>query len=245
MVALLSFMAADIRLEGVAVDIALPSAWLADKLADTEIFEPERGGRIRGRLSRSGTSDIVVRTRVTANLAVACVRCLEPATVDVDADMSLLLVPASRADGRRNGKPSGRDEVEHEFSAEEAHHDVYDGETVILDDFVRELLLLEVPSFPLCRDDCPGISVDVAQPPRASDPRLAALSAFRDEPEGQPVTIDDLVAAAKARSAQLRGEGGTGKRAVLRSSHAAAPVRANVAQGKVAQGKVVQGKRKK
>ncbi len=222
MTALLSFNAADIRLEGVAVDAALPTDWLAGKLADTEV-EADGDGRIRGRLSRSGVSDIVVRTRVSARLSVACVRCLEPAAVHVDADLSLLLVPATRADARRGaGKPSGRNEVEHEFSAEEAHEDVYDGENVVLDDFVRELLLLEVPSFPLCRNDCPGIAVRAVELPPAADPRLAPLSAFRDESqpkgEGGPITVDDLVAAAQARSSQLRG---IGKRAVLRSSHAA------------------------
>lgn len=48
--------------------------------------------------------------------------------------------------------------AEYEFSSEEADLDEYDGETVVLDPFVREALLLELPNFPLCSDACPGIS---------------------------------------------------------------------------------------
>jgi uncharacterized protein len=218
MAALLTFVAADIRIEGIAVDTPLPASWLGAKLSNTEVLAPEQDGRIRGRLSRSGTSDIVVRTRVTACLGVPCVRCLEPALVDVNADLSLLLLPAPRS--KERGARDRKNDEEHEFSADEATEDVYDGETVVLDPFVRELLLLEVPSFPLCRDDCPGLPIDADDtPPQAADPRLAPWSAFREEGRApdEPVSLDDLVAAARQRSQELRG---LGKRAVLRSSHA-------------------------
>lgn len=92
---------------------------------------------------------------------------------------------AAGATGSGKGSKKAK-EPEYEFAAEEAEHDTYDGETVVLDDFVREALLLELPNFPLCSEACPGIRpaelAPGAEPSAAServDPRLAPLGALR------------------------------------------------------------------
>jgi uncharacterized protein len=234
------FAANDIRTEGIAVDVELSPSWLLAQLREAGVPEigvpgaglsvPEGDGpavRVKGRLSRSG-NDIVVRARVRTAVAVPCVRCLDPADVHVDAEMSLLLQPSRvetrrGPDARRGRRPNG-DEDEYEFSAAEAEVDVYDGETVVLDDFVRELILLEIPSFPVCKDDCPGLGQghravsELLQEQRSSevDPRLAPLGAFRQSSErdaARPVTVDDLVQAAAARSGAI-----SGRKPVLRSN---------------------------
>jgi len=72
---------------------------------------------------------------------------------------------------------------EYEFSSAEADLDTYDGETVVLDDFVREAILLEMPIFPLCSESCPGIrpspEAGDGGDTRPVDPRLAPLGALR------------------------------------------------------------------
>jgi uncharacterized protein len=233
----MQFVANDIRLEGVEVDVRLDSDWLSRELADAGVRarrgppghpHPGEGGRVRGRLSRSG-NDIVVRCQVTAAVEADCVRCLEPAKVDIDADLSLLLEPSQEVTkkGRRDD-----DDEEHELSGDDADVDLYDGETVVLDPFVRETILLEMPNFPLCSETCPGIrpapgpggsgpggpsgsgSVDGSFTTRdAVDPRLAPLGAFRKKllidsnPDGfgaaGPATVEDLVAAAAERSVAM------------------------------------------
>ncbi len=217
MAALITFNAADIHLEGVEVDVALPPKWFVRVLNDTEVT-PRTGddpaGRITGRLSRSG-NDIVVRVRVKADVEIPCVRCLEPAGAIVDAEMSLLLQPKRSARESKRGRRQQQAE-EYEFTSEEADIDSYDGETVVLDSFVREVILLEVPNFPMCRESCPGITSPLAQTEaqeaNALDPRLAPLNAFRDD-DG-PTTIDDLIAAANERAMAF------GRKPVLRSNHA-------------------------
>ncbi len=215
MAALIRFNAADIHLEGVEVDVELPRDWFLRTFADTDVA-PQSGsepaGHIRGRLSRSG-NDIVVRARVKAAVNVSCVRCLEPTAAEVDAELSLLLQP-KRSESKR-GRRHERAE-EYEFDAVEADLDIFDGETVILDAFVRERILLEVPTFPLCRESCPGM----VSPPgpeddadsQMPDPRLAPLGAFR-QAQG-PASLDDLVAAANVRGMAF------GRKPVLRSNHA-------------------------
>jgi uncharacterized protein len=84
---------------------------------------------------------------------------------------------------RGNGAPRRHDdEDEYEFSSDEAEHDAYDGEVVVLDPFLREALLLEAPSFPLCSEDCPGIRPATRTAPQreeAIDPRLSPLRALK------------------------------------------------------------------
>jgi uncharacterized protein len=64
---------------------------------------------------------------------------------------------AKRGAGVRAAAAAKATLPEYEFSSEEAEVDEYDGERVVLDSFVREALLLELPSFPLCSEACPGI----------------------------------------------------------------------------------------
>lgn len=211
MSALIQIPAADIAIDGVEVDVVLAPSWLEQVLEVSEVSIPS-AGRTTCRLTRSG-DDVLVRGRVVVCLVLPCVRCLEPAPADVDAELSLLLRPLPRAElpgKRRGGK---RREPEHEITAEEADLDVYDGEMVILDGFVREAILLELPNFPLCSESCPGIHRrpappdEAAQPP-AVDPRLAPLSMFRAEGDGGPTTIEDLVMAAQRRRSSLRQQAG-------------------------------------
>ena len=208
MAALIRFPAVDIQLDGLEIDLELPTRWLDKALAETDVVPREEGGRITGRLSRSG-SDIVVRAKIRAAVQQPCARCLEPAEFDVSTELSLLLQPMTRSELRSHDRRrSSSSHDEYEFTEAEAALDVYDGEHVVLDAFVREAILLEVPTFPLCRDSCPGLQVAAPlaeiEQARAFDPRLAPLDAFRDKDEG-PVTVDDLVAAAAERSSALHG----------------------------------------
>ena len=77
-----------------------------------------------------------------------------------------------------------RHEREHEMASSEADVLPYDGENVVLDDLVRDDLLLEIPMIPLCSEDCPGIaSASVKEETRPVDPRLAPLLRMKKEKE--------------------------------------------------------------
>ena len=195
--ALLSISAHDIDAAGFAVDVDIPPGWLTEELKDAELtgIAP---GHFQGRLSRSG-EQIVVRGRVRADLSTSCARCLQPASIHVDTELSLLLAPdkdkdknkegpghasgGRRANGSAQSTQAAHKEVEYEFSAGEADLDTYDGETVVLDPFLREAILLEIPNFPLCSDACPGIrpAAEEPAPEPLVDPRLAPLGALREK----------------------------------------------------------------
>lgn len=171
---------------------ALPAAWLAKKLGDVE---PEAGaaevsaskdGSAEIRITPSGGDNFLVQGHVKATLDTQCGRCLGPAHVPVDAEMTLLLVPDAAAKARQpKGRASKDSEGEFEFDSDEADLATYDGETIVLDDLVREAILLELPISPLCSEDCAGMRSDPAVAEKLDrgrvDPRLAPLAALRDK----------------------------------------------------------------
>ena len=159
----------------------LPVAWLNDVFHECELTAGGEPGAVEIHYSRLG-NDLLLRGRTQAHLNTACVRCLGSTPLHIDAEISLLLAPAPSANvGPRTGTRSAKKKPlpEVEFSAAEAAIDTYEGDRVVLDAFVREAILLEVPPFPLCSDSCAGIGVD--SPPEekpAVDPRPAPLLAF-------------------------------------------------------------------
>jgi uncharacterized protein len=144
-------------------------AWLRGALEGTDVLPGDHDGEVVVRLSKSA-NDVVVRGKLHADLKVPCARCLEPAPIRVDEELSVLAVVGHT--------PSDREEDEHEVTEQEADVISYDGETVVLDDFVRDQLLLGIPMIPLCSEACPGISPQPIRDADAGagiDPRLRPL----------------------------------------------------------------------
>lgn len=152
---------------------AIPNAWLAAVFEETDA-KPLGDGALDLRLSKSGP-DVVVHGTAKAELELPCARCLEPTRVTITPKISVLMVPAAKL------RDAGHQE--HEMGAGEADVLPYDGDSVTLDDLVRDDLLLEVPMIPLCSEGCPGIpSVPESAAGRDRiDPRLAPLLALKKQ----------------------------------------------------------------
>jgi uncharacterized protein len=147
--------------------------WVRGALEEHEATAGAGDGAIDVRVSKSG-NDVVVHGTLDVDLQAACARCLKPVDVHVHAPLSVLFVPekALKAPGTN----------EYELSPEEADTIPFDGDTVVLDDVVRDELVLETPMIPLCSEDCPGISPPPLGGAEATtsddkplDPRLAPL----------------------------------------------------------------------
>lgn len=166
----------------------LPAEWLTRHLtpigdeAKAPDVSASTAGAVELRLTPAGDDNFLLQGHVRATLDTRCARCLDPAKVAVDGEITLLLVPKIEA-SRRARAPKGRkskdSEGEFEFDGDEADVAHYDGETVILDELVREAILLEMPVAPLCSEGCSGIASDPAVAPKLEaariDPRLAPL----------------------------------------------------------------------
>jgi uncharacterized protein len=171
------------------VRAVLPAAWLSRKL--TEAVEEggapmtsSKGGDVDFELTPAGGDNFLLHGHVHATVDTTCGRCLGPAQIPVDGELTLLMVPKVE-EGKRpvKGKRSKDSEGELEFDPDEADVATYDGETLVLDDLVREAILLELPISPLCSESCAGIRTDPAIAARMAeakvDPRLAPLAKFK------------------------------------------------------------------
>jgi uncharacterized protein len=190
----------------------LRGPWIRGILEDHEATAAGPDGELDVRASSSGTA-VVVHGTLKADLTVPCARCLTPVLVTVDEPLSLLFVPghapaprtteAKASDDRdarraKDAKKKRRaaDEEEYELSSEEADTLPYEGENIILDDVIRDELILETPIFPLCSEDCPGMSPNPLETGRDSqdatqgsgehaavDPRLLPLLRLKTKKE--------------------------------------------------------------
>jgi uncharacterized protein len=149
------------------------ASWVRGALEGHEATTAGSDGVLHVRASKSG-HDVVVHGTLETELTIPCARCLEPARLPIRSKLSVLYVPASTM----RAAPS------EEVPDEEADTFPYEGETIVLDDLVRDELVLEVPMIPLCSADCAGMSpgsLDNSSSrsgEKPVDPRLAPLLAF-------------------------------------------------------------------
>lgn len=161
----------------------LRAAWLRALLEDHEATaRGDAPGLLELRASKSG-ADITVHGTLTAPLVTSCARCLEPVDLDLTTDISALYVPTAKVKAPETG--------DYEFSAEEADTMPYDGEKVVLDDLVRDEIVLAIPMIPLCSESCTGMTraptpdeAKAASPTGGIDPRLAPLLQLRGVAKG-------------------------------------------------------------
>jgi uncharacterized protein len=172
------FIAArDLDAAGKPVRFVVRAAWMRGALEGTDVGAAGADGELDVRASKSGT-DVVVRGTLTAELTVPCARCLEPAHVSVSEAISALVVPTTEF---RESSGAGEDD---DVAPDQADMIPYDGETVVLDDLVRDELLLGIPMIPLCSEGCEGIRRPGSQEPAPApspriDPRLQPLLRFK------------------------------------------------------------------
>jgi uncharacterized protein len=91
--------------------------------------------------------DIRIKGRLATSLELSCARCLEPITQDVQREFDLLYRP--------QGADAGRDEMS--VTDAEAEIGYYEGEGVLLEDVIREQVLLSVPLKVTCTENCKGL----------------------------------------------------------------------------------------
>ncbi len=204
---LLAYSYKDLEAGPKQVRAALPAAWLDRKLTERNVGKEEEeeddrvalhatiDGAVDLRLSPTASEQFVLQGKASATLDTKCGRCLGPASVPLEAEITLLLVPEVKHRGRGpKGRTHQESEGEFEFDGSEADVAMYDGETVILDDLVVEALVLELPISPLCSETCAGMSADPAVAKTLAtariDPRLAPLAALSLKNEGADPTSD-------------------------------------------------------
>ncbi len=147
-------------------EAGLDRRWDVTQAQRDEMVAGDRAGyRARGpahveaRLEKLGRR-VRVEGGVTAGLTGACKRCLAPLSVDVPVEFDLTLVPADERGGDEDLaeiEPGDRGSKGGSFSADDAEEETYTGKVIDLDPIVREQILLELPEYPVCDEQCKGL----------------------------------------------------------------------------------------
>jgi uncharacterized protein len=124
-------------------------------------------------------SDIRLRGKFTGEFEIPCARCVEPVASNLTGDYDLIFRPVGADSGPQ----------ERAISAQETEIGYYQKDSLLLEDVLREQVLLALPARTLCKPDCKGLcprcgqnrnteacSCEEAQ----SDPRWEALSGLRE-----------------------------------------------------------------
>lgn len=165
----------------------IPLEWLTSALAGSEAHPTDKLGQLTVHVLKNG-SDFLTRGTVEAQVELACARTLDPAIYDLKSELFLVLrrreIPiekAARGEKRRPARQKPKEDEDRLLSDDDAASDTFSGETIILDAFVREQILLELPMFPL-RSDLRLLQGPAIPPPPQTatddsrvDPRLAPL----------------------------------------------------------------------
>src|SRR5690348_5125097 len=166
-----------------------------------EEFQPDaidlgEEGTLRAPLKTSGRAEVIeehhgknqvikdirLRGRLATSLELPCARCIEPVKQDVNREFELLYRP--------QGPDAGRDELS--VTDAEAEIGYYQGEGLLLEDLLREQVLLALPLKVTCREDCRGLCVHCGKnlneeqcscTTAIEDPRWTALREIRSKLE--------------------------------------------------------------
>ena len=160
---------------GVRLELPLGRAQLKDALEGLDA-DLERS-RCTATVTLTKTDDNVFLSGTSdGEVMVPCVRCLVEVRTAVATPLKMFFLP----EGEEAAEDEQEDDVEY------GHHD---GVTLVLDDVLREALILAVPMNPLCKADCKGLCPVCGGDRNArdcgcavnklEDPRLAPLKGLK------------------------------------------------------------------
>ena len=123
-------------------------------------------------------ADIRLRGQFGGKFQVPCARCVEPVEIPLDAEFDLIFRPAE----------ADAEAPERSITAPETEIGYYQGDSLLLEDVLREQVLLSLPVRTLCKPDCKGLCPRCGENRNSqmcsceqgpSDPRWEALAGLR------------------------------------------------------------------
>ena len=124
-------------------------------------------------------ADIRLRGRFAGRFLAPCARCVEPVEIPLGAEFDLIFRPLG-VDG---------DAPERSITPPETEIGYYQGDSLLLEDVLREQVLLSLPARTLCKPDCKGLCPRCGENRNSgacrceavpADPRWGALAGLKD-----------------------------------------------------------------
>ena len=119
----------------------LEPQWLKKQLEGCEVVTPPEGGHVKVNVSPVG-GNYYVRGKVELKMKMTCVRCLKEAQIPLQAGLSVVMVR------------EGSNQILAQRSKKDYGVARYSGDELVLDDEIREAILVELPMNPRCPEEC-------------------------------------------------------------------------------------------
>jgi uncharacterized protein len=181
---LMEFKVVELEREPIEFDLALPpgkvdlgdEARQEGNLATSglaEVIHEHRG-------PKDIVADIRLRGKFAGRFEVPCARCVEPVEIPIESEFDLIFRPAV----------ADTEPTERSITAPETEIGYYQRDSLLLEDVLREQVLLSLPVRTLCKPDCKGLcprcgenrnNQDCSCDEGPSDPRWEALSGLRSQ----------------------------------------------------------------
>ena len=180
----MEFKVSELEREPIEFDLALPPGMvdLGDEARQegnlatsglAEVIHEHRG-------PKDIVADIRLRGKFAGKFEVPCARCVEPVDIPLEAEFDLIFRPVG----------ADSEAAERSITAPETEIGYYQRDSLLLEDVLREQVLLSLPVRTLCKPDCKGLcprcgqnrnSQDCSCDEGPSDPRWEALSGLRSQ----------------------------------------------------------------
>jgi uncharacterized protein len=186
----MEFKVSELEREAISFDLKLPPGAVdygeeAEQVGNmatsglAEVIHEHRG-------PREIVADIRLRGMFSGTFQIPCARCVEPVETPLSAEFDLIF------------RPGGVDTEapERSITAPETEIGYYEGDSLALEDVLREQVLLSLPVRSLCKPECKGLcprcganrnlqpcSCDVGP----SDPRWEALAGLRSKIKSEKI----------------------------------------------------------
>ena len=140
---------------------------------DDETVKLRSAARVAGKIKK-GIVQTDVEGRISADLTVECIRCLQPVDTTLNNPFIAGFVTVENYPQAKEAK----------LNQQDLEVSLFAGDTIDLTELVREQILLAVPEQVFCREDCKGLClkcganrnlIDCSCEEKEIDPRWAAL----------------------------------------------------------------------
>ena len=147
----MEFKVSELEREAIEFDLALPAGaidfgedaeqqGLLAAVGQAEVLHEHRG-------PKDIVADIRLRGSLKGDFLAPCARCMEPVLTPVEAEYDLIFRPVGVDEGGS----------ERAISAQETEIGYYLKDSLLLEDVLREQVLLALPVRTLCKPDCKGL----------------------------------------------------------------------------------------
>jgi uncharacterized protein len=178
----MEFKVSELERDPIEFDLELPPGSVDFGEEAEQVGDLATSGRAEVLHEHRGPRDIVADIRLRGQFAgkfqVPCARCVEPVEIPLAADFDLIFRPVT----------ADSEALERSITAPETEIGYYQKDSLLLEDVLREQVLLSLPVRTLCKPDCKGLCPRCGENRNTQachcgenpgDPRWEALAALR------------------------------------------------------------------